>query len=267
MPWHTRQPEGDLLHPKTVNTAVKGVEIVFHQAAAVSVPYSVQNPVFDNDVNVDGTLALLITARDAGVRRVVFASSSSVYGANRRLPKRDTFKTRPVSPYAASKLTGEIYCDTFHSLWGLETVCLRYFNIFGPRQQATSEYASVIPRFTPVMLRGERPTIFGDGNQRRDFTYVENVVTANLLAATVPDVAGKVFNIGCGQQLSVNDLVDSLKSILGTNINPRYSDPRPGDVRDSWADIGLVRRALGYKPTVDFVEGLRRTVQYFKEAL
>lgn len=257
---------GDLLDPAVLSEAVKGAEIVFHQAAAVSVIYSVQNPAITNEVNVRGTLSLLLAARDAKVRRVVFASSSSVYGANQRLPKRETLKAAPISPYAASKLAGELYCNVFHTLWGLETVSLRYFNIFGPRQSATSEYAAVIPRFISAMLRGEPPTIFGDGNQSRDFTYVGNVVTANILAATVPGAAGKVFNIGCGQRIRVNDLVDSLNGILGTNIKPRYADRRPGDVQDSWADIGRARRVLGYEPAVDFQEGLRTTVEYLRMA-
>lgn len=259
--------EGDLRDTEALARAVKDTEVIFHQAAVVSVPYSVQNPAHTTEVNVVGTLNLLIAARDAGARRMVFASSCSVYGANLRLPKRETFRPKPISPYAASKLTGEMYLSVFDALWDIETVSLRYFNVFGPRQPANSEYASVIPLFITMMLRGERPTIFGDGYQRRDFTYVENVVSANILSATAPKAAGKVFNVGCGQPLNINELVDSLNGMLETDIKPHYVPPRPGDVRDAWADITLAQRVLGYQPVVDVTEGLRRTVNHIRESL
>ena len=259
--------EGDLLDADALDRAVKDTEVIFHQAAVVSVPYSVQNPTHTTEVNVVGTLSLLIAARDADVRRMVFASSCSVYGANLRLPKRETFRAKPISPYAASKLTGEMYCSVFNSLWDIETVSLRYFNVFGPRQPANSEYASVIPLFITMMLRGEQPTIFGDGYQRRDFTYVDNVVSANILSATAPKAAGKVFNVGCGQPLDINELVDSLNGMLETDIKPRYAPTRAGDVRDAWADITLAQRVLGYQPVVDVTEGLRRTVGHIRESL
>ena len=259
--------EGDLLDADALDRAVKDTEVIFHQAAVVSVPYSVQNPTHTTEVNVVGTLSLLIAARDADVRRMVFASSCSVYGANLRLPKRETFRSKPISPYAASKLTGEMYCSVFNSLWDIETVSLRYFNVFGPRQPANSEYASVIPLFITMMLRGEQPTIFGDGYQRRDFTYVDNVVSANILSATAPKAAGKVFNVGCGQPLDINELVDSLNGMLETDIKPRYAPARAGDVRDAWADITLAQRVLGYQPVVDVTEGLRRTVGHIRESL
>ena len=259
--------EGDLRDTEALDRAVKDTEVVFHQAAVVSVPYSVQNPTHTTEVNVVGTLNLLIAARDAGARRLIFASSCSVYGANLRLPKRETFRPKPISPYAASKPTGEMYCSVFDSLWDIETVSLRYFNVFGPRQPANSEYASVIPLFATMMLRGEQPTIFGDGYQRRDFTYVENVVLANILSATVPKAAGKVFNVGCGQPLDINELVDSLNGMLETDIKPRYAPTRAGDVRDAWADITLAQRVLGYQPVVDVTEGLRRTVAHIRESL
>ncbi len=259
--------EGDLRDAEALGRAVKNTEVVFHQAAVVSVPYSVQNPTHTTEVNVGGTLNLLIAARDAGARRLVFASSCSVYGANLRLPKRETFRPKPISPYAASKLTGEMYCSVFDALWDIETISLRYFNVFGPGQPANSEYAAVIPLFASIMLRGERPTIFGDGYQRRDFTYVENVVSANILSATVAKAAGKVFNVGCGQPLDINELVDSLNGMLETNIEPHYAPIRPGDVRDAWADITLAHHVLGYQPVVDVTEGLRRTVDHIRESL
>jgi nucleoside-diphosphate-sugar epimerase len=259
--------EGNLLDADALDKAVRDTEVIFHQAAVVSVPYSVQNPTHTTEVNVAGTLNLLIAARDAGARRLVFASSCSVYGANLRLPKRETFRAKPISPYAASKLTGEMYCSVFNSLWDIETVSLRYFNVFGPRQPANSEYASVIPLFITMMLQGEQPTIFGDGYQRRDFTYVDNVVSANILSATAPKAAGKVFNVGCGQPLDINELVDSLNGMLETDIKPRYAPTRAGDVRDAWADITLAQRVLGYQPDVDVTEGLRRTVGHIRENL
>jgi len=206
----------------------------------------------------------LMAARGAGVKRVVYASSSSVYGDSPALPKQEDQAPRPKSPYAVSKLAGEHYCQTFAGLYGLETVSLRYFNVFGPRQDPTSQYAAVIPLFITAMLRGEAPTIYGDGGQSRDFTYVVNVVHANLLAATAPGVGGRVFNVACGQRYTLLDLIAALDEALGTHVVPVHSAPRPGDVRHSLADVTAAQEALGYQTKVDFHEGLRRTVAWYR---
>jgi len=256
--------EGDLRDLPTVRRAVDGAEYVLHQGALPSVPRSVADPLTSNASNVAGTLHVLVAARDAQVRRVVCASSSSIYGDSPTLPKQEDMPARPKSPYAVSKLAGEGYCRAFTEVYGLETVCLRYFNVFGPRQDPASQYAAVIPRFITAMLRGEVPTIYGDGYQSRDFTYVSNVVDANLLAAAAPDVAGRVFNVACGQRHTLLDLVAILNDVLGTQIVPVHTDPRPGDVRHSLADITAAREALGYRAEVDFRDGLRRTADWYK---
>jgi len=248
-----------------VRRVAEGVDYILHQAALPSVPRSIADPLASNDSNVTGTLHLLIAARDAGVKRVVYASSSSVYGDNPTLPKREDMSPAPKSPYAVSKLAGEYYCRVFAQAYGLETVCLRYFNVFGPRQDPASQYAAVIPKFITALLRDEPPTIYGDGHQSRDFTYVSNVVRANLLAATAPDVSGRVFNVACGERYTVLDLVAVLTEILGTHITPVHTAPRPGDVRHSLADITAAREALGYRVEVNFHEGLRRTVAWYRE--
>jgi nucleoside-diphosphate-sugar epimerase len=262
---HIELIEGDLRDPEALRTAVKGATYVLHQAALASVPGSIAEPLITHACNVTGTLNLLLACRDAGVRRVVYASSSSVYGNGAELPKRETMLQKAESPYAVSKLAGEQYCQAFHEVYGLETVCLRYFNVFGPRQDPGSPYAAVIPKFITRMLSGEPPTIHGDGLQSRDFAYVADVAEANLLAATMPDVAGLVFNIACGRRYTLNDLVTALDDILDTGIRPSYTDPRPGDIRHSQADIGAAQRYLKYEPEVDFREGLERTVAWYRQ--
>jgi len=257
--------EADIRDLDAIRPAFEGVDYVLHQAAIPSVPRSVKDPVTTNGANVTGTVNVLIAARDAGVKRVVLASSSSVYGANPQLPKREDMLPQPLSPYAASKLAMEGYARAFYHVYGLETVCLRYFNVFGPRQDPTSQYAAVIPKFITVMLKGERPTIYGDGEQTRDFTYVANVVDANIKAAHAKGAAGEVFNIACGQRISINELVRVLNEILGTDIEPVYAEPRPGDVRHSLADISTAGEVLGYEVAVAFAEGLRRTVEWYRE--
>jgi UDP-glucose 4-epimerase len=256
--------EGDLLDAAAVARAVEGVGVTFHEAALASVPRSVERPLDTHAVCVTGTLNLLEAARKAGVRRVVFAGSSSVYGNQSAMSKRETDVLSPLSPYAAAKMSGEAYCHSFTAVYGLETVVLRYFNVFGPRQDPNSEYSAVIPKFVAMMLRGKRPTVFGDGRQSRDFTYVEDVVQGNLLAAENPNAAGRVFNIACGRQQSLLQLIDSINAALGTSIEPEFAPTRAGDVRESLADIAAARAVLGYEPQVDFDEGLRRSIEYYR---
>jgi UDP-glucose 4-epimerase len=255
----------DLRDENAVRKAVRGVETVFHQAALPSVARSVGDPLASHHVNASGTLSLLLAARDAGARRFVYASSSSVYGDTPVLPKSENLPTSPLSPYAVSKLAGEQYCRVFARLYGLETVCLRYFNVFGPRQDPASEYAAVVPKFITAMSRGEAPLVHGDGQQSRDFTYVANVVQANLLAEQAPGVGGEVFNVACGQRASLLDLIDALNGILGTAIEPRFGEARAGDVKHSLADISRARRLLGYEPAVHFEAGLALTVAWFQQ--
>ena len=258
--------ERDIRDLEAIRPAFKGADFVLHQAALPSVPRSVKDPVTSNEVNVGGTLNVLIAARDAEVKRVVFASSSSVYGRNRELPKRESMLQQPISPYAGSKLAGESYLAAFHAVYGLETVALRYFNVFGPRQDPASQYAAVIPLFITAMMEGRQPTIFGDGEQSRDFSYIANVVHANILAANAEGGAGEVFNIACGRQASLNDLVRDLNEIRGTEIQPIYAEARVGDVKDSLADISRARETLGYEPVVHFREGLERAVEWYSAA-
>jgi UDP-glucose 4-epimerase len=256
--------EASVADEAAVREAVDGVDYVLHQAALASVPRSVSDPVSCHRVNLTGTLALLLAARDAGVKRVVFAASSSAYGDQPALPKDESMAPSPLSPYAASKLACEYYCRAFTECYGLETVCLRYFNIYGPRQDPESVYAAVIPKFITAMLAGERPVIFGDGEQSRDFTYVADCVRANLLATTAERAAGQTVNIACGGRYSLNDLVGLLNGILGTSIEPVYQAERAGDVKHSQADIGLARQLLGYEPQVAFEDGLAKTVEWFR---
>jgi nucleoside-diphosphate-sugar epimerase len=253
--------EGDLQSYERVHTAVRDCEVVFHQGALPSVPRSVQDPLTSNATNVVGTLNVLLAARDAGVRRVVFASSSSVYGKSPTLPKREDMRPLPISPYAVAKLACEGYCRSFSDVYGLETVALRYFNVFGPRQDPLSQYSAVIPRFITALRNGVAPTIFGDGEQSRDFTYVDNVVDANLLAADSANGVGEVFNIACGDRISLNRLVGHLRDMLGTDVEPAHADPRPGDIAHSHADIGRAAEVLGYRLNVGFEDGLRRTIE------
>jgi UDP-glucose 4-epimerase len=250
---------GDVRNEATLRRAVTDVDVIFHQAALRSVPRSVEDPYSYHDVNVTGTLRLLLAARELNVRRVVFASSSSVYGDQPVLPLREDFAPEPISPYGASKLIGEHYCRNFSCHYGLETVSLRYFNVFGPRQDPASEYAAVVARFIQAAQRGVPLEVHGDGLQTRDFTYVSNVVDANLAAAAAPRARGEVYNIACGQRLSVLDIARELERVLGRPLPRRHTPPRAGDVRDTLADIGRSEIGLGYRPAVSFAEGLQRT--------
>jgi len=256
--------EIDIRDGEAITDVSDGVDYVFHQAAVPSVPRSVEDPVTTTDANCTGTATVLNAAREAGVDTVVVASSSSVYGSTERLPKVETMEPRPESPYALSKYYTEKLALQFSELYDIDTIALRYFNIFGPRQDPNGEYAAVIPKFIGLMLDGDRPTIYGDGEQSRDFTFVYNAVRANILAAE-DDVTGEVFNVGCGGRVTVNELVETLNDLLGTDIEPRYDDPRPGDVRHSHADVSKARELLGYEPEVEFAEGLERTVEYYTE--
>jgi UDP-glucose 4-epimerase len=254
---------GDLADLEAVRAAARGVEVVFHQGALASVPRSVADPAATHQACATGTLHVLTAAREAGARRIVYAASSSAYGASARLPKHETDPTLPLSPYAVAKLAGEQYCAAFTHVYGLETVRLRYFNVFGPRQPPDSPYAAVIPLFMQALLEGRPPTIHGDGQQSRDFTFIDDVVQANLLAAEAPGVAGKVYNIACGRRTSLLELVARMNALLGTDIRPVHDEPRPGDVRHSQADIAAARADLGYSPRVDINEGLRRCLEHF----
>jgi UDP-glucose 4-epimerase len=255
--------EGDACDPAQVARAVAGVEVVFHEAALASVQRSVDFPLDSHAHCATSTVNVLDQARRAGVRRVVYAASSSAYGSVPKPAKQETDPLMPLSPYAAAKLSGEMYCQAFFQTYGLETVCLRYFNVFGPRQDPKSPYSAVIPLFITAMLSGQRPTVFGDGHQSRDFVYIENVVQANLLAADAPAAPGGTFNIGCGRSYSLLDLIAALNHMLGTSLQPDFHPPRPGDVRDSLADISAARQKLGYEPAVSFEEGLRKAIEYY----
>jgi nucleoside-diphosphate-sugar epimerase len=258
--------KGDLADPAAAAAAVQGMEYVIHQAAIPSVPRSVDKPVESHRANVDATLNLLIASRDSGVRRLVFAGSSSVYGNTEVLPKTETMPTNPLSPYALQKLMGEMYGQMFTRLYGFETVTTRYFNVFGPRQDPGSPYSGVISLFIKALREGTRPVIYGDGGQTRDFTYVANVVDGVLRAAETPGVGGEVFNVATNGRVSLNQLLETLKSIFGSSVEPIYKDARQGDVRDSQADISKAERMLGYRPTVGLEQGLRETVKWFTEA-
>jgi UDP-glucose 4-epimerase len=256
--------QGDLVNPDDVSRALEGVEVVFHQAALASVPRSVDAPLDTNASCVTGTVTLLDGARRSGVRRVVFGGSSSAYGDQPTPAKHERLLPAPLSPYAAAKLAGEFYCQAFTATYGLESVTLRYFNVFGPRQDPKSQYAAVIPKFITEMLAGRRPTIYGDGKQSRDFTYIDNIVRGNLLAADAPAAVGRTINVACGESYNLLQLVDGINRALGTNLKPIFEPARVGDVRDSLADISLARELLKYEPQVGFDEGLRRTVEYYR---
>jgi UDP-glucose 4-epimerase len=256
--------DGDLTDRAAVERAVKGAEVIFHQAALASVPRSVAQPLETNAACVTGTVNVLDAARQAGVRRVVYAASSSAYGDQPVPVKSERLMPAPISPYAAAKLAGEFYCQAFTATYGLETVALRYFNVFGPRQDPQGAYAAVIPKFIVEMLAGRRPTIFGDGMQSRDFVYVGDVVRGNLLASESKTAVGKTINIASGRQYSLLDVVAAINRVLGTDIQPVLAEPRVGDVRDSLADISLAKELLDYQPTIDFEDGLRRTIDDFK---
>jgi nucleoside-diphosphate-sugar epimerase len=265
--------ERDIRDVDACRAALKGVDVVFHEAALGSVPRSIEDPRTTHDVNITGTLNVLTAARDAKVKRFVFASSSSVYGdkagsaGEEYTAKNETMKMEPLSPYGISKLAAEEYCRIFYPLYGFETVSLRYFNVFGPRQSHLSEYAAVIPRFIEVLLNGQRPIIYGDGGQSRDFTFVRDVVHANLLAATVPGIGGEVLNIACNRRYSLLDLVAELKSILLSKAEPRFVEARQGDIRHSMADIGRARERLGFEPAWSFRKGLEVTVDWYRKDL
>jgi UDP-glucose 4-epimerase len=258
--------EGDLADPVACARACAGVEVVFHEAALASVPRSVADPVATNVNCVDATLNLLVAARDAGVRRVVYAGSSSAYGDTPTLPKSEEMLPNPISPYAVAKLAGEQYMRVFSRVYGLETIVLRYFNVFGPYQDPTSHYSGVLAIFCRKMLAGEQPTIYGDGEQSRDFTYIDNVVHANLLAAAAPaeKVSGQMMNLATGVRITLNETFEILCELTGYKGKPAYAEGRAGDIRDSLADIRLAGELLGYKPIVDFREGLRRTVEWYR---
>ncbi len=257
--------EGDIRDYDACRHALEGVDFVLHQAALTSVPRSIEDPLLTTDINIKGTLNILLASREAKVKGFVFASSAAVYGDNTIVPKKEGNVGNPLSPYALSKLVGEKYCWIFSQIFGLSTVCLRYFNIFGPRQDPSSQYASAIPNFISRMLKGESPPIFGDGEQSRDFVYVSNVVEANILASKAKGVSGEVFNIGCGEGTTVNCLVLKLNEILKEEINPSYDKPRTGDIRHSSADISKAKKMLKYEPLVPFSEGLEETIRWYRE--
>jgi len=259
--------EADLLDAQAVAEAVAGVDVVFHQAALASVPRSVEHPLDTNAACVTGTLTLLDAARRAGVTRLVYAGSSSAYGDQPTSSKRETDLPAPLSPYAAAKLAAEHYCHAYTSTFGFETVCIRYFNVFGPRQDPNSDYSAVIPLFISAMLEGRRPTIYGDGHQSRDFTYVANVVHGNLLASRAAGAVGCSVNVANGRQTSLLQLIDQLNTVLGTDIEPIFEDARVGDVKESLADITAARKSLGYEPQVYFEEGLARSIEYYRQVV
>jgi nucleoside-diphosphate-sugar epimerase len=259
--------EGDLRDRSVVEKALKGCSAVFHQGALGSVPRSVEDPVTSHDVNVNGTLNVLESARSEGVRRIVFAASSSAYGDQPESPKQESMISLPKSPYAASKVAGEVYMQAYADAYGMETVCLRYFNVFGPRQDPHGAYAAVIPAFVTNLLRGERPTVYGDGEQSRDFCYIDNVCKANWLASQAPAdrCNGRPMNIACHRQISLNQILEQLQDLLGTKIEPIYTHERPGDVKHSLADVSLAKEMIGYEPEVYFQEGLERAIDWYRE--
>lgn len=259
--------EGSITDLPTVRRAAEGADFVFHQAALASVQRSVDDPITSNETNVKGTLNVLVAARDAGVKRLMYAASSSAYGDTEELPKHEGMPTNPLSPYAVQKWVGEQYCRVFADLYGLDTVSLRYFNVFGPKQDPNSHYAAVVPIFTTRLLSDSSPTIYGDGEQSRDFTFIDNVVAANLKACEGGPKKGAVVNIACGDRFTLNELYRSLCNLTGSSREPVYADPRPGDVRHSMADIRRAREVLGWTPVVDFHTGLERTVAWYRTAL
>jgi len=259
--------EADLGDIEAVREACRGVDFVLHQAAIPSVPKSIVDPIGSNRANVDGTVNLLVAAQGAKVKRVVYAASSSAYGDTPTLPKHEGMTPNPISPYAVAKLASEHYMTSFYRCYGLETVSLRYFNIFGPRQDPSSQYSGVLAKFSLMMLRGEQPTIYGDGEQSRDFTYIDNAVSANLLACTAPaaECAGKVFNVATGRRITLNETFEALKKLTGYKGSAKYGPERGGDIKHSLADISQAQKHLGYKPLIDFEEGLRRTVEWYQK--
>jgi len=257
--------EADIRDYAATRQAMEEVSIVFHEAAIPSVPRSISEPQLNHDNNINGTFNVLQAAREAEVKRVIFAASSSAYGETEVLPKQEEMLPSPLSPYAVAKLVGEYYCQVFTRVYGLETVCLRYFNVFGPRQDPSSPYSGVISKFITALLGGRAPVIYGDGEQSRDFTYIDNVVAANLQAAEAPGASGQVMNLGLCERTTLNQLLGELQRIIGTSLAPQYEDARAGDIRHSLADITRVEELLGYRPTVGLAEGLRRTVEWYRD--
>ena len=257
--------EGDICDKSTAERTAKGTDVVFHLAARASVPRSVEFPVEANEANVTGTLNMLIAARDAGTRRFIYSASSAAYGDTPTLPKVESMSPIPLSPYAVSKLAAEYDCACFSQVYGLETISLRYFNVFGPRQDPNSAYAAAIPAFVSRMVRGESPIVFGDGEQSRDFCYIENVVNANVLASRVEKLSGEVVNIACGERVTINRIIELINMHLGTSIAPDYRDPRPGDVLHSLAAVDEAKRVIGYEPGIMFAEGLERSIEWYKQ--
>lgn len=255
---------GDITDLKLLKNIMKGVDFVLHHAAIPSVQRSLEDPIGTNRANIEGTLKVLCAAKNSNVKRVVYASSSSVYGDSPTLPKKEDMPNNPLSPYACTKMTGELYCRQFSELYGLDTISLRYFNIFGPRQNPDSQYSAVIPIFIKKMLNNKRPVIFGDGTQSRDFTFVENVIKANILAMKAKRCCGEIVNVACGERIDLNKLVEKLNNLLGKKITPDFAEPRAGDVKHSLADISKAKRLLGYKPTVSFEDGLKKTIEHLR---
>ena len=259
--------EADMGNEDAARAAMKDIEVVLHQGALPSVPKSVDDPAATHKHCVDATFTVLLAARDTGVKRVVYAASSSAYGDSPIMPKVETMLTCPLSPYAAAKLFGEYYCSVFSGVFGLETISLRYFNVFGPQQDPTSQYAAAIPAFVTAILKGQPPTIYGDGQQSRDFAYIDNIVEANILAARAKKTAGQVINIACGEAVTVNEIIDMINELLGKNVRPTYTDPRAGDVKHSLADITLAQKLIGYKPIVPFKQGLQLAIEWYRKNL
>jgi len=258
--------EADMGNPDAARAAMKGIDVVLHQGALPSVPRSVDDPALTHRHCVDATFTLLLAARDAKVKRFVYAASSSAYGDTPTLPKIETMPVNPLSPYAAAKLMGEYYCSVFYKVYGLQTISLRYFNVFGPHQDPTSQYAAAIPAFVTSILKDKPPTVYGDGEQSRDFTYIDNIVEANLLAARAKQTKGDVVNIACGEVVTVNEIIDTINRLLGKKIRPIYEPVRPGDVKHSLADITVAKKLLGFKPVVLFKEGLAKTIEWYRSA-
>ena len=257
--------EADFRDAAACARACDGIDVVFHEGALPSVPKSVDNPPASHEANVNGTFNVLLAARDAGVKRVVYAASSSAYGDTPTLPKTEDMLPTPLSPYAVQKLMGEYYCKVFYDCWGLETLSLRYFNVFGSRQDPASQYAAAIPAFVTAILKDEPPTIYGDGEQTRDFTHIDNVVHANLLAADAAETHGEVINIACGERVSINQIIAQINRLLGKSVTPNYVEPRAGDVKHSLADIGLARKVIGFEAKIDFDEGLKLAIEWYSQ--
>lgn len=259
--------EADMGNPDAARQAMKDIDVVLHEGALPSVPRSVDDPALTHRHCVNATFTLLLAARDAKIKRFVYAASSSAYGDTPTLPKVETMPVNPLSPYAAAKLMGEYYCSVFYKVFGLETISLRYFNVFGPRQDPTSQYAAAIPAFVTSILKDKPPTIYGDGEQTRDFTYVDNVIEANLLAARVKQTKGEVINIACGEAITVNAIIDMINKIVGKNIKPKYTPPNKGDVKHSLADISAAIKLIGFKPVVLFEDGLKKAIEWYRTNL